>query len=301
MLALGGCGGGGTRHQATNQAGAGQPPDEHFTGGSIPGTVYLGMGPDPYSIDAYRLSGPLARTRRITYSPLALGLLGFAANAQQAVVQRRCCGGLQFLEKLNLNLRGGLPGTVIGPGTSPALARDGRLAYVVAGYHGCACDALLVRRGLRGADRLVYREPHPGSILANVWSRDGRLALLLGTTGSDGLITKRQLVLDPGSAHERRIQVPSLVLESGIWFGPHDELSYQPTGRVVIQQPTGASRSFLLGNWNVGCWLASGRIIAWSFDPNRLGLLDPSTGKIAPVGRFAPSSDLFVLDCPAGG
>lgn len=42
--------------------------------------MYVGAGPDGVSLDAYRLSGPLDKTERLTYSPVGLGMNGLGAN-----------------------------------------------------------------------------------------------------------------------------------------------------------------------------------------------------------------------------
>ncbi len=239
--------------------------------------------------------------RRITYSPLGLGLEGLAANRRDVVVDRLCCGGLEFIEKLNPSLRGGLPGTVLGNGSDPALSPAGRLARVVSDYQGCGCDALLVRPTLLGRDQVVYREAHPGTIVSTAWSPDNRLAVLVGTISASGALNRAEILIDPGTPRVRRIDPGgSVVLESGIWFGPRGELSYQLTGRVVIQPAAGQPRSFLLNTWNATCWLPNDTIFAVSFLNDAVGTLDPRTGAITPLGRFG-QSDLFVLDCPAGG
>ena len=300
MLALCGCGGASARH-ATSPRGAGQGADVHFTGGSVPGTVYVASGPDELSLDAYRLSGRLAQAQRLTYSPIGLGLDGLAANRSTVVLDRLCCGGLEFLEKLDPSRHGGLPGTVLGAGTDPALSAAGRLARAVSDYQGCGCDALLVRASLLGADQVIYRIRHPGTIVTIAWSPDGRLAVLVGTKGTGGAINHPQILVEPGTSHQRRIDPgPSVVLTSGVWFGPHGELSFQTNGRVVIYSATGQSRSFLLGDWNATCWLPDDKIFAVSFLNGALGTLDPRTGAISALGHFG-HSDLFVLDCPAAG
>ena len=65
-LALGGCGGGATTTTTRSAPGPGrgEPPTVGFKGGSLPGTVYLGAGPDIQSLDLYRLGGPLSQTTR---------------------------------------------------------------------------------------------------------------------------------------------------------------------------------------------------------------------------------------------
>ena len=65
VLALGGCGSAQVTHTTTAH-GAGQGPTMRFTGGIVPGTVYLAVGPDEVSLDVYRLSGRLANTKRLT-------------------------------------------------------------------------------------------------------------------------------------------------------------------------------------------------------------------------------------------
>ncbi len=299
VLALGGCGGA-HRTAAGPGPGAGQPPDVHFTGGSIPGTVYLGAGPDEGSFDGYRLSGPLPHAHRVTYSPTGLGLQGLAADARDVVVDRICCGGLEFLERLNPAAAGGLPGTVLAPGTDPALAPDGRFAHVQSDYRGCGCDALLVRTSLLGADRVAYQVAHPRTIIDAVWSPQGRLAIMVGTSLKDGAIGHAVILVDPDSAHQRLIDPGSTwVLESGIWFGPRGELSYELTGRVVIQPATGPPRSFLLNDWHAGCWLQNGTILVVDSLAAALGRLDPTTGAITTIGHYGSSTTAVVLDCPA--
>jgi hypothetical protein len=299
VLALAGCGG--TAHRPMPSWGRGQDADVHFTGGSLPGTVYVALGPDELSLDAYRLSGSLTKAKRITYSPIGLGLDGLAANRSNVVVDRLCCGGLEFVELLNLSRQGGLPGSFLANGTDPALSASGRLARAVSGYQGCQCDALVVRSSLQGADQVAYRVPHPGTIVTVAWSPAGRLAVLVGTMGKAGAINHPHILVDPGTAHQRRIDTgSSIVLTSGVWFGPRDELSYQTNGRVVIQSASGQSRSFLLNSWNATCWLPDDKIFTVSFLNGAVGTLDPSTGAITTVGHFG-HSDLFVLDCPATG
>ena len=140
VLVLAGCGATGRTQTTTTTsnagAGAGQGPTVHFTGGSVPGTVYLGVGPDELSLDAYRLSGPLSEAKRLTYSPVGLGIQGLGANQHDVVIQRICCGGLMFMEQLNLTRRGGLPGTVLGSGGAAGIAPDGQFAHVVQNYPG---------------------------------------------------------------------------------------------------------------------------------------------------------------------
>jgi hypothetical protein len=298
-LALGGCGG---THRSVASAGAGQPPNARFTGETLPGTVYVAAGPDDVSLDAYRLSGPLPQARRITYSPLGLGVQGLAADHRDVVLDRLCCHGLEFLEQLNLERRGGLPGSVLGSGTDPGLSSDGRLARVVTGYDGCRCDALVVRPSLLGPDRVVYRDPHPGTIITDAWGPGDRLAVIVGTTRRDGTFADPEILIDPGTTHRRTIKPgSSLELTSGVWFGPRGEFSYELTGRVVIQPPTGGSRSFLLTDfWHAFCWLPNGKIFTASYLDGALGMLDPGTGAITTVGHYASSSLLFVLDCPEG-
>jgi hypothetical protein len=298
MLVLVGCGGS-SPHRATSSRGAGQGAEVHFTGGRVPGTVYVASGPDELSLDAYRLSGMLTHAQRMTYSPIGLGLDGLAANRNTVVVDRLCCGGLEFVEKLDPSRHGGLPGTVLGAGTDPALSAGGRLARAVSDYRGCGCDALLVRRSLSGADQVVYRIRHPATIVTIAWSPDGRLAVLVGTKGSGGAINRPQILVDPGTARQRRIDPgSSIVLTSGVWFGPRNELSYQTERRVVIYSADGQSRSFLLGMWNATCWLQNDKIFTVSFLNGSLGTLDPRTGAISTLGHFG-HSDLFFLDCPA--
>ncbi len=209
----------------------------HFTGGSVPGTVYLGVGPDELSLDAYRLSGPLSKAKRLTYSPVGLGIQGLGANQHDVVIQRICCGGLMFMEQLNLTRRGGLPGTVLGSGGAAGIAPDGQFAHVVQNYPGCGCDVLMVRPTLLGTDRIVYRDRHPGTILADTWSVENRLAAMVATTGKDGLFTNTEIVLYPGTPQQQTIKPAAMLdVDSGIWWGPQGQLSYEILGpRVVIR------------------------------------------------------------------
>jgi hypothetical protein len=298
-IALYGCGGSAHKPQGVTP-GAGQPKDVRFTGGSVPGTVYLGVGPDINSLDAYRVSGPLSQTRRLTYSPNDAGLQGLAADAHAVVVDRLCCFGLEFLEQLNLDVPGGLPGTMLTPGTDPALAVDGSLAYARSDYQGCACDALLVRPSLLGRDRVVYRERHPGTIVNVVWSRQKRLAIIVGTLRRDGSINHPLILVDPGTPGQQTINPgPTWVLGSSIWFGPNGELSYQLPGKVVIRPPSGSPRTFLLNNWDAECWLQDGRIFMTDALDGAIGTLDPTTGAISTIGHFGHLNAVFVFDCPA--
>jgi hypothetical protein len=302
VLVLAGCG---ATHRTqttttTLAAGAGQGPTLHFTGGSVPGVVYLGGGPDELSLDAYRLSGPLSKAQRLTYSPVGLGIQGLGANQHDVVIQRICCGGLMFMEQLDLSRRGGLPGTVVGSGGAAAIAPDGQFAHVVQNYAGCACDVLMVRPTLLGADRIVYRDRHPGTILGDVWSVDNRLAAMIATTQPNGLYANTEIVLYPGTSRQQVVKPAAMLdVQSGIWWGPRGELSYEILGpRVVIRSAAGQSRSFLLGNWHATCWLRNDTIFTVNLLKSTFGSLDPNTGAITTIGRFPSSATLYVLDCP---
>lgn len=299
VLALAGCGSAQVT-QTTTAQGAGQGPTVRFTGGSLPGTVYLAVGPDDVSLDAYRLSGPLARTERLTYSPVGLGINGAGANQHDVVIQRICCGGLNFLEQLDLHRRGGLPGTVLGAGQDAAIAPNGSLAYVFPNYENCRCDALLVRPSLLGPDRVVYRDAHPSQILWDIWSADNRLAAVIGWYKSDGSIAENTILLDPGTAQQRTINPgAALDVQSGLWFGPQGELSYEILGpRAVIRSASGQSRSFLTGDWHPTCWLPNDTIFAVNLLKSTLGTMNPATGTVTTIGRFPSSAAVFILDCP---
>jgi hypothetical protein len=301
VLALAGCGSSqAPRSTTTTARGAGQGPTVHFTGGSLPGTVYVGVGPDDVSLDAYRLSGPLSKAERLTYSPVGLGINGLGASRRYVVIQRICCGGLMFLEELNLARRGGLPGTVLGFGGGAAIGPDGQFAHIVPNYPGCNCDALLVRPSLLGADRVIYRDPHPGTILGDVWSVDNRLAAMIATTGKDGAFNNTEIVLYPGTSRQQTIKPAAMLdIQSGIWWGPRGELSYEIFGpRVVIRSAAGQTKSFLLGNWHATCWFPNDTIFTVNELGSTFGSLNPNTGAITTVGRFPGNVSLFVLDCP---
>lgn len=300
-LALGGCGGGTARRHTTAGAAParGQVPTVTFAGGSLPGTVYVGAGPDELSLDVYRLSGPLAQARRITYSPLGLGIQGLAANRSEAVIERVCCGELHFVDALDFARRGGLPGTMIGAGMNPAVAADGRIARVVPGYRGCACDALVVRSSLSGPDRLQYTIAHPGTIPAVAWSPTGRLAVV---TAVGGDFAHPAILLDPGTPHQQRIDPgPKWMLTSGFWFGPDGQLSWQLQGGAVVIRSAGNQTQTVpvLGSWQVTCWLQDGRLLAFSpLGHDAIGTLDPQTGVVTTVGHANASAAVFTFDCP---
>ena len=205
-----------------------------------------------------------------------------------------------FMEQLNLTRRGGLPGTVLGSGGAAGIAPDGQFAHIVQNYPGCGCDALLVRPTLLGTDRIIYRDRHPGTILADGWSVDNRLAAMIATTGKDGAFDNTEIVLYPGTSQQQTIKPAAMLnVQSGIWWGPRGQLSYEIIGpRVVIRSATGQSQSFLLGNWHATCWLRNDTIFTVNLLKSTFGSLNPNTGTITTIGRFPSSADLYVLDCP---
>lgn len=299
-LALGACGG--TRKApppATSSAGSGQGPTIHFGGGNLPGTVYFGAGPDLYSIDAYRVDGPLTKAQRITYSPVGLGLQGLAGNSSEVVLDRQCCGGLEFLERADLTRRGGLPGKFVADGTDPAVSSDGRFGYVVSNYENCGCDALLARPNLFGATSVIYKDPHPGTIAWTAISPTGELGIIVGKTQKDNVPSDLQILLDPGGTKQRRIQPDGpLTLTGGLWFGPRGELSFQVNGHVEIVSSSGKTQSVVLSSWQPQCWLPDDEILALSYAGGKVGLLNPRTGgTIKTIGSFSTNTNLFVLDC----
>ena len=304
--ALAACGSSAQRTQTTTattpQAGAGQGPTVHFTG-YVPGTVYMGVGPDELSLDAYRLSGPLSKTERLTYSPVGLGIQALGANQHNVVISRVCCGGLEFMEQLKVDRRGGLPGVVLGSGNAESIAPDGQFAYFVQNYPGCKCDALLVRPSLLGTGRVIYREPHPGMILSAVWSPTNRLAILVGTYKADGTLVNNEVILYPGTAQQRIINPGAMIdAQAGIWWGPHGELSYELTGlqlQLVVRYSSGQTRSFLLGDWHATCWLPNDTIFGVDLLKDSFGMLNPTTGgTFKRIGGFPNDATLYVLDCP---
>lgn len=299
VLALAGCGSTQVTRTTTTQ-GAGQGPTVRFTGGDLPGTVYLAVGPDDVSLDAYRLSGPLAKTERLTYSPVGLGINGAGVNQHDVVIQRICCGGLNFLEQLDLSRRGGLPGTVLAAGEDPAIAPNGSFAYAVPNYENCRCDALLVRPSLLGPDHVIYRVPHPGEILSVVWSVEDRLAAMIGKSTAGGGEAHTQIVLYPGTREQQIITPAAMVdIQSGLWWGPHNEISYEITGpQAVIHLASGVNRSFLTGDWHPTCWLPNDTIFTVNVLKSTVGTMNPVTGAVTTVGRFPSSAAVFVLDCP---
>jgi hypothetical protein len=301
-LAVGGCGGGTAHRQTATGPSRGQPPTVTFTGGRLPSTVYVGAGPDELSLDVYRVSGSLGQARRITFSPLGLGIQSLAADRSEAVIERICCGLLHFVDTLNFARRGGLPGTMIGAGMDPAIAPDGRFARVVPGYQGCNCDALLVRSSLLGADHLQYTITHPGTIAAVAASPTGQLGVAIGTRRSDGALAHPAILLDPGTSNQRRIDPgPKWLLPSGFWFGPDGQLSWQlESGALVIRSPTGRLSSVpVLGSWQVSCWFPNGTLLALSpANHDAIGTLDPRTGTVTTVGRANASAAVFTFDCP---
>lgn len=327
VLALGGCGGGHHSTPATPAttaaAGAGQAPTYRFTGGSVPGTVYLLVGPASNSLDAYRLSGPLSKAERLTYSPwrfgingrtalegvnglVANGIYGLTANRRDVLITRVCCDKLGFIELLNPARHGGLPGTVIGPidpSAVDAIAPDGRFAHSVPGYRGCQCDALLVRTSLFGRDHVVYRVPHPRRITGASWSASNRLAILVGTPAELNTSTRNpEIVLDPGTSGQHTIEAAGPINLEGIWWGPRGEISYQvnESPRVVVRQPTGQTRSLLVKNETVSCWLPNDTLFTISLINNDLGTLNPRSGAVTTIGHYPLDNlgSIFVLDCP---
>lgn len=326
VLALGGCGGG---HHSAGTApgttGAGQAPTYRFTGGNVPGTVYLGIGPASNSLDAYRLSGPLSKAERLTYSPwrfgingrtaleginglVANGIYGLTANRRDVLITRVCCDHLGFIELLDLRRHGGLPGTVVGP-LDPtgvdSIAPDGRFAHSVTDYRGCRCDVLLVRPSLFGRDRVVYRVPHPRRITGVSWGASNRLAILVGRPAELDTSTRDpEIVLDPGTSMQHTIQAAGPIdTVDGIWWGPRDEISYQinDSARVVVRQPTGQTRSLLVKDAAVSCWLPNDTLFTISDNKNDLGTLNPRTGAVTTIGHYPLDNvgAIFVLACPS--
>jgi hypothetical protein len=67
---------------------------------------------------------------------------------------------------------------------------------------------------------------------------------------------------------------------------------------VVIHLAAGGSRAFLLNDWHAGCWLQNGDIFVFDSFSSALGMLDPSTGGITPIGHYGHLNVLFAFDCP---
>ena len=74
-----------------------------------------------------------------------------------------------------------------------------------------------------------------------------------------------------------RTLFPLLDVQSGVWWGPHGELSYEAFGpRLVVRYPSGQIRSFLLGDWHATCWLPNDTIFAVNLSKDTLGMLSPA-------------------------
>lgn len=305
-LALGGCGGAVSAHkQASSEPARGQQPTVIFRGGSLPGTVYAGVGVDNFiDLDLYRLAGPLSHAQRLTFSPIDIGIVSATANRGEVVLERICCGGLHFLDELNLARPGGLPGTIIGAGTDADIARDGRFERVVSGYQGCACDALVVRPSLFGPDHAQYTIRWPGTIIAAGWSPTGQLSAVVAVLLRSGAVQHPVILLDPGTSRQRRIDPgPKWATDAGYWFGPRGQLSWQlQNGAVMIRSPGGQLRKVpVLGSWEVTCWLPNGTLFATSPFNHGIGTLDPRTGAVTMIGRTTTDVAIVPFECPLPG
>jgi len=200
VLTVGGhSGDGGREARAFPNVLARDTPAMRFSGGDLPGTVYLLSGQTPLFADLYRAEGDLSAARRLTHNG-RVSLI--AANRHAVVAANARHQGADRVDRVALDRPDGLPGQPIARfGQSPALSASGKLLFQQPQYTDDGGDA-----GTRvyGAGRIGDKLRVLWQTRANsengpfaVWGPGERLVVSSGRSS--------RVIVDPGGPHERVI------------------------------------------------------------------------------------------------
>jgi hypothetical protein len=254
-----------------------------WRGGRLDGVVYFTAGPDELSPDVYRVEGPLADAKRLTRSSVNFGIGWMTGRPGQIVVSSGRAGGLDHVESLEQFQRASSdPGV---RGSSPALDTDGTLAYIV-NSPGHGLDLIV-----KPPDGLVRRIRHvPQSI--PVWGPGHRLYVADSRRLAGSKRRRPVVIVGFGSQHPRIVRLPGRRVDGIIAVSKRGDIaSFDKRGHLTITPRSGRSRQFKLP------WIP----LTWSPDARRLlvlrahdhyngghqvGLLNPPTGDIKPIGSI---------------
>jgi hypothetical protein len=271
-VALIGCGGDGDKTP--------EKPGLRFSGGEIPGTLYLLAGESELNADLYRARGALGRAQRLTEG----GRISWVTAQPGAVVTANARGsGNDRVETLDLSSTPARPGRVLDPaGQAPALSPSRRVAYSVVNYRdgGETTGSTVFLVGLDGgARRPRYRAR---ADLTPEWLPGDRLAVL--SQPDLERPDRARLVLDAGGPRQRTVDpgVPRATVLLAANGGTM--LVGAGVGRAAIVTPDGAKR-FITTDWSPRCWAPDGRALL-AVRGARLGLLAAGDGRVRDLGRI---------------
>ena len=254
----------------------GEPSRAVILRGSDPvaGDLYLLAGPELGSADVYVVrDGPLRAAQRLTKTPAGRGVSAVTAADDRVVVAAAWRNRIDEIEELDLTGGATLPGRHIGPGSLPALAPDGALAYVrnTEDEDGRLASALMVERDGKAVTQTVRR-----SLFEPLWIETARLAVHAG---------RRHLLVDPGTSAERMRALPARTGYRVV--GRADGSLAQATRRgIAVFRLSGRPVVRISSRWLPMAWHPSRRTLLVSDRAGtRLGLANVRTGRVKAIGR----------------
>jgi hypothetical protein len=268
------CGCGGDDDESPDKGGL------RFSGGGIPGTLYLIAGENELNADLYRARGSLGDTQRLTVD----GRVSWVTAQPGVVVTANARGGgSDRVETLDVSTTPARPGRVLdASGQAPALSRSRRVAYSVVDYRpdGESAGTTISVVGLDGgARRARYRAR---TDLTPEWLPADRLAVL-----SQPDLERphgARLVLDAGGRRQRVVD-PGLPEATVLLASPDGTMLVGTgAGRAAIVAPDGARR-FITSEWSPRCWAPDGRGLL-AVRGSRLGVLAARDGRVRELGRI---------------
>jgi hypothetical protein len=253
----------------------------HWRGGRLDGVVYFTAGPGPLSRDVYRVAGALADAKRLTRSNVNFGIGWITGRPGQIVVSSGRAGGLDHVESLeHFQHASSDPGV---RGSSPALDSDGTLAYVVSGRK-------------RGRDLIVKPPDGPARRIPHapdgvpVWGPAHRLYISGNRRPADLKPTRPFIIAGFGSPNPRIIHPQGRSVAPIIAVNRRGEIAATDRHRhLTITPQHGPPRRFTQP-WIPMHWSPDGRrlLVVRAHDGydggHQVGLLNPATGDIQPVG-----------------
>jgi hypothetical protein len=250
-------------------------------GRRVEGVVYFTAGPDPKSTDVYRVEGVLADAKRLTRSSVNFGIGWITGRPGEIVVASGRVGALDHVESLeHFQRTSSDPGV---RGSSPALDTDGTLAYVVSGR-------------TRGLDLIVKPPNGPARRIPHapdgvpVWGPRHRLYISGNRRPADLKRTRPFIIAGFGSRHPRVLHPPGPSVAPIIAVNQRGDIASNDSHRhLTITPPQGPARRFTLP-WIPLHWSPDGRklLVLRAHDAyhggRHVGLLNPATGDIKPIG-----------------
>ena len=179
------------------------------------GSLYLLAGADPISANLWRVDLPSGRSTQLTFNPRQDGVSNFDASPAGLVMgdARTSVDVLDALAHRKVVQIGD------GVGDAPQISASGQVAYEIDAappYKGeWKYYRIVLRDGITGAPRTIYRERRYGSLKLAGWSPDGSDIMI--DQGPDSGRYEALLIITPDGRVVRRLSVVRPSPDNLVW------------------------------------------------------------------------------------